>query len=125
MAPNFQVFKKILDRKVYPAGTTVFREGDLAANAYVLLRGDIAITTTNATGKATHLTDIKVGQIFGELALMKPEMRRTATASTAKGCELMIVSHSMLKEKLESADPFVRYWMQYLSDRVIDLSKRV
>lgn len=125
MTANFQVFKKVMERRAFPVGETIFREGDSAINAFVVLRGDVAISTTTAEGKTIHLTNIKVGQIFGELALMKPEMRRTATASTEHGCELMIISHAMLKEKLEAADPFVRFWMQYLSERVIDLSKRV
>jgi CRP/FNR family cyclic AMP-dependent transcriptional regulator len=122
---NFQVFKKVMERKVYPAGATIFREGESATTAFVVLRGDVAITTVNAQGKSIHLTDIKVGQIFGELALMQAGMNRTATASTAQGCELMLISHASLKEKLDAADPFLRFWMQYLSERVVDLSKRV
>lgn len=125
MSTNFQVFKKIMERKGFPAGATIFREGDNATSAFVVLRGDVVITTVNAQGKSIHLSDVKVGQIFGELALMQSGLNRTATASTAQGCELMVISHATLKEKLDAADPFLRFWMQYLSERVIDLSKRV
>lgn len=125
MAVNFQVFKKVLERKPYPAGATIFREGDSAATAFVLLRGDVQISTVTPQGKTIPLTEIRVGQVFGELALMNPDARRTASATTANGCELMVLSHHMLKEKLEAADPFLRFWVQYLSERMMDLTKRI
>ncbi len=125
MTVTYQVFKKILERRAYAAGATVFREGEKANTAFVLLRGDVQITTTNAAGKAVALAEIKIGQIFGELALMSPDSRRTATASTATSCEVMILSHTMLQEKLDAADPFVKFWLQYLSERLIESSKRV
>ena len=125
MAANFQVIKKILERKPFAPGATIFREGDIATNAYVLLRGDVQISTTNAQGKTIILTEIKVGQIFGELALVRPDAGRTATATTVQGCEVMVLSFKTLQEKLDAADPILRFWIQYLSERVIDLSKRV
>ncbi len=66
---------------------------------------------------------VKPGQMFGELALMA-DAHRTASAKTEQGCELLTVSQDKLKQKLEDADPFVRYWIEYLSKRVIDLSTK-
>ena len=35
---------------------------------------------------------------------------------------MLAVSEAKLKQKLDEADPFLRYWVDYLSKRVIDLS---
>lgn len=59
--------------------------------------------------------------MFGVHALMAGA-QRAATAYTRNGCALLAVSESRLKQKLEEADPFLRYWVDYLSKRIIDLS---
>ena len=37
-------------------------------------------------------------------------------------CDVLAISEAKLKQKLDEADPFLRYWVDYLSKRVIDLS---
>ena len=56
---------------------------------------------------------------------MLNEHVRTATAITETGCEALIVRPSLLREKLAGADPVMKYWVEYLAERVLDLSKRV
>lgn len=113
--------KQVLDRKVFAPGTTVFAEGDRGTHAFILLRGEVTIYAQFGTPAQRALTKMKVGQMFGELALMADE-KRTATAHTETGCELMSISQETLEKKLRDADPFLRYWIEYLSKRVIDLS---
>jgi hypothetical protein len=50
------------------------------------------------------------------------DAQRGASAVTPDGCEVLAISETKLKQKLDEADPFVRYWVEYLSKRVIDLS---
>jgi len=118
-----QAFKKVLDREVFPAGATIFREGEAGKTAYIVMRGEVDILTTNAAGQQIMLTTVKKGQFFGELALMT-QAQRTATAVTRTGCEVLFINQDKLEQKLKSADPFLRFWIQYLCGRVIDLSKR-
>lgn len=112
---------QVLDRKVFAAGKKIFMEGEPGNIAYILLRGDVTIKTGLNTPNERELTKVKPGQMFGELALMAAAYR-TASAVTENGCELLTVSQEKLKKKLADADPFVRYWIEYLSQRVIDLS---
>ncbi len=67
------------------------------------------------------VTEVKPGEMFGVHALMA-DAQRMSSAVTPDGCELLAVSEAKLKQKLDEADPFVRYWVEYLSKRVIDLS---
>jgi len=111
------------DRKTFPAGATIFAEGDLGTAAFILLQGDVTLRAGNEGGRARVVVEIKPGQMFGMHALMAGA-RRGATASTREGCEVMSVSEDRLREKLEEADPFVRYWVDYLSKRIVDLSSQ-
>ena len=115
--------KEILDRRVFPAQKTIFAQGQSGTTAYILLRGDVTIYADLGTTSQRELMKVKPGQMFGELALMA-DMRRTASAYTAQGCELLTVSQQKLETKLADADPFLRYWIEYLSRRVIDLSTK-
>jgi CRP/FNR family transcriptional regulator, cyclic AMP receptor protein len=108
-------------RRTFLAGATIFAEGEVGTIAYILLRGDVTIFVGFGTAHQRTVTELKPGQMFGVHALMA-DAQRTASALTTHGCELLAVSEAKLRQKLEEADPFLRYWVDYLSKRVIDLS---
>jgi CRP/FNR family cyclic AMP-dependent transcriptional regulator len=114
--------EKLLDRRSFGPDTTIFSEGEHGTVAYILLSGDVTIVAGLGTTQQRELTRIEPGHIFGELALMAGE-RRTASAVTKGGCDLLIVRQERFKQKLDEADPFLRYWIDYLSRRVIELSR--
>jgi CRP-like cAMP-binding protein len=116
---------KSFERRSYDAGATIFQTGVRAKDAYGVLRGDVDIVGVNEQGEIITYTKVKRGEMFGELALMQDDAKRSASAITRDGCELMTVTQEKVKDKLKIADPFLKYWIKYLSERVIDLSKRV
>ena len=116
-----QSVRKDLSRRTFPAGATIFAEGEAGTVAYVLLRGDVTIFIGFGTPHQRIVTALEPGQMFGVHGLMARAQRK-ATAVTALGCEVLAVSEAKLKQKLDEADPFLRYWVEYLSKRVIDLS---
>lgn len=118
-----QAFAKVLERRTFPAEAVIFAEGDIAREAFVILRGEVDIVSTNANKERVVLTTLSKGQLFGDLALMA-DSRRTASAVARAPCELMALSQEVLKKKLEVADPLLRFWIAYLGERVIALSKR-
>jgi CRP/FNR family cyclic AMP-dependent transcriptional regulator len=115
--------EKLLNRRDFDPNTTIFSEGEHGTVAYILLSGDVTIVGGLGTAEERQLTRIETGHIFGELALMAGE-RRTASAVTKGGCDLLIVRQERFQQKLDEADPFLRYWIDYLSRRVIELSAR-
>jgi CRP/FNR family transcriptional regulator, cyclic AMP receptor protein len=118
---SVQAVWKGLDRRLFPAGATIFAEGELGTIAYILLRGDVTIFIGFGTPQQRTVTKLKPGQMFGVHALMAGS-QRAASAFTEHGCELLAVGEGKLRQKLDDADPFLRYWVDYLSKRIIDLS---
>lgn len=119
-----RAFNKVVERRVLAPGEMIFEEGQAARAMFVVLRGEVDIVAKDAQGQPVLLTSVRTGQTFGELAFLT-ESTRTASAVTAKGCELMVLSHEVLRKKMESADPVLRFLITYLASRVVDLSKRV
>ena len=115
--------KQVLDRETFAEGEVIFTEGNYGKSAYILLRGEVAITTKNKAGQEVVLTTVQKGQMFGELALMT-DSRRTATATARTACEVLYINQEKLQNKLDSADPFLKFWIQYLCQRLVELSKR-
>ncbi|QPF88485.1 Crp/Fnr family transcriptional regulator [Bradyrhizobium commune] len=110
------------DRLTFAAGETIFAEGDLGAAAFILLQGDVTLRAASGGGTPRAVIALKPGQMFGMHTLMA-DARRGATAATIRGCEVIRVSEETLRRKLEESDPFIRYWVDYLSKRIVDLSQ--
>lgn len=118
---SVQQVRSQMSRKAYPPGATIFAVGEAGTFAYVLLRGDVSILIAPGTAGQRVASELKPGQMFGVHALT-PGMQSTASAVTKHGCEVLAVSEAKLRHKLDEADPLIRYWVDYLSKRVIDLS---
>lgn len=110
-----------MSRKAYPPGATIFAVGEAGTFAYVLLRGDVTILITPGAAVQRVASELMPGQMFGVHALT-PGTQSTASAVTEHGCEVLAVSEAKLRQKLDEADPLIRYWINYLSKRVLDLS---
>ncbi|NKB45891.1 MAG: cyclic nucleotide-binding domain-containing protein [Alphaproteobacteria bacterium] len=115
---------KVLNREPFGPDTVIFKEGDRGNKAYVVTRGTVDIVTKGIDGKFKKLKSFKEGEMFGEMSILNGE-KRSAHAITKDGCELLVVEQKVLKEKLDSADPFLKFWIEFLSERIRDMSKRV
>ena len=113
---------QLATQKLYPAGLTLFAEGDPGVEAYIIVRGGVDIVLS---GCATPIARIASGGIFGELAFLDGQPR-TASAVTVEPTILlalprnsfdalctmqprmgMVVMHNIalaLSAKLRSAD---------------------
>ncbi|OUW27629.1 MAG: hypothetical protein CBD27_05745 [Rhodospirillaceae bacterium TMED167] len=112
-----------LDRQVFEEETVIFKQGESAACAYLIQSGRVEIVATRDE-EDIHLTSLKSGQLFGEMALMdnKP---RSATAVAWERTEVIVVRREDIQRKLQESDPFIRFWLEFLAERVKDLTSRV
>jgi CRP/FNR family cyclic AMP-dependent transcriptional regulator len=119
MLPDNRV--KVLDRKVIPPGTAIFREGDMGRNAFIVQSGEVEIWKGKEHEKR-RLGVVSKGGIFGEMALVD-DSPRMASASTLTECVLVSVSETSFKEKLEKSDPFVVALLRIFARNIRSLTK--
>jgi CRP-like cAMP-binding protein len=80
----------------YEEGDQIFAKGDPGNSMMAVLRGRVTISSPSADGRQVVLTTMREGDVFGEIALLDGK-ERTADATAAADCELLVVPrHSLL-----------------------------
>ena len=75
-------------RRSFPAGQTIFREGDASDTCYVVGTGHARAIRENADGRTITLAHFGPGDIFGELAMFDDE-RRSATIEAIDALDVL------------------------------------
>ncbi|MBL8671155.1 MAG: cyclic nucleotide-binding domain-containing protein [Alphaproteobacteria bacterium] len=112
----------VMNRKVYPAGTTIFNEGEVASRAFLVEKGTVEIRKV-IDGKPVILGNVERGGIFGEMALIDNQPRM-ATAVSKDEVSLVVISEQMFEEKVSQADPFIRALLRIFVRNIREGSKR-
>lgn len=69
--------------RAYPAGTTIFSEGERGDSLHVVVEGRVRITVTSGSGDEATVAMVGPGDCFGELSLLDGRPRSaSAVAST-------------------------------------------
>ena len=94
----------VLRARKVQAGADIVSRGEIGDGMYFIASGEVEIILPDRRIR------LGVGDFFGELALLKPDAKRTATVIAIKSCELL---------KLEQRD------LQSLLERHADLAEAV
>jgi CRP/FNR family cyclic AMP-dependent transcriptional regulator len=87
----------------FEKGRVVFLEGAVAREAYLLKKGRIEISV-KVKGRKVPLTTLEEKTVFGEMALVLKEHRRTATATAVEDSELVKIPKNVF-DKYINASP--------------------
>jgi CRP-like cAMP-binding protein len=91
----------LADEVDVPAGYTLMRQGDIGAEMYVIVSGQVTVERDG-----TRLNTLGPGDFFGEIALLDGGPR-TATVTAEQDCRLLVITHrefhSMMDEFPEIA----------------------
>lgn len=88
---------RLFVQKLYRGGEKVFSKGDLGAEAYVVMRGQIDIYFED---NAKPVASVSAGQIFGELAFLDGTPR-VATAVANQASILLVVQRSAFTDLVQ------------------------
>ena len=99
-------------------GDALFREGDEAEGAYVLLSGRCAVSEG---GKQVNV--IEPGELFGEIAGFGGG-KRTATVTALVPCEVLTLSADQLQRGFTDSPDLLRKTLQVLAGRTRRISDR-
>ena len=94
-------------------GQVVFREGDAGATMFVLLGGSADILVGKIVVEVA-----RPGTIFGEMALVDDQQRRSATVITRTPCEVVALSKSDFDSLLLERPDFARYVLKVVVERL-------
>lgn len=113
----------VLDRRFYPKGTMVIKQGDMGSCAYLVQSGRVRVYTI-ADNREFELAVLEEGQIFGEMALVIDEPR-SANVVADTDSTIVIISRDKFLKKLEKTDPTIRSITEMLMKRLIQTNMAV
>ncbi|KAF0691380.1 Aste57867_17376 [Aphanomyces stellatus] len=86
----------------YDAQTVLFREGEMGEHFYVITSGDVLVTKMNAETREDEFVRVMTsGSHFGEMALLKDEMRSATCTSTTR-VQLLVLAREHFSAMLGS-----------------------
>lgn len=101
--PALRDLAEAMNYDVLPPGKVVVREGERGDHLFVVLSGKLTVTKEDAAGEPHVVAELTTGDIFGEVALVRDELR-TATIATAVQTGLLSLSkeqfNAVVLEKL-------------------------
>jgi EAL domain-containing protein (putative c-di-GMP-specific phosphodiesterase class I)/CRP-like cAMP-binding protein len=89
-------------RRVFQAGSEIFREGDLGDFAFIIERGEIEISVGIGEAKEV-LAVLGSGELFGELAALDGHAR-SASALALTDTALILISQDQIRHRVNSGD---------------------
>ena len=88
--PVMEAFQKIKFTLSYPAGATLFAEGQACRGIYILCKGRVKLSTTSSQGQTLILKIAQPGEVLGLNASISKISHQT-TAETGQPCQLNFV----------------------------------
>ncbi len=91
---EIRLVENIVNIRHYRPGEPIFKQGEVGVGMYMIMSGviNIYVEELNASDNrtvTTHVTQLKAGDFFGELALVETEGRRSASATAHEECVLI------------------------------------
>jgi CRP/FNR family transcriptional regulator, cyclic AMP receptor protein len=117
MTPTIHLFKHSTDYEIYPAGKSIFKEGDIGDYMYVVQEGEVEIIHN---GKVFET--LSEGGILGEMALID-NSRRSASAVAKSDCKLVPVDVKKFTVLVQQTPYFALQVMQVMAHRIRRLSE--
>ncbi len=112
-------------RRTFERDEVIFHEGDPADSLHLIERGRVAVRVANRHGQRATLAVLGPGEAFGELALVGPPARRSATVLAIEP----VVTHSIYDvdfQRLRGQHPEVaEVLIALLSEHVRRLSSQL
>jgi CRP/FNR family cyclic AMP-dependent transcriptional regulator len=117
-AEQRELLLEVASSRTFRRRDTLFHAGDPADAIFVVRSGHVAIRIVTEHGDNVTLAVLGPGDVFGELALLSPENRRSATATALEETVTWTLTRAQLSRP--RADPFAveALLIQLLSNQV-------
>jgi CRP-like cAMP-binding protein len=110
-------------KKLYP-NEILFKEGSVGELAYVIKKGSVEISV-ESVGQKVVLAILEPPAIFGEMALIFKEEKRTATVTALEYTELVQIEKQTFEEYFKNSPPIMEHMVNALVNRLKRTTDRV
>lgn len=112
-----------VDRRVFYAGSEIFREGSQGSEMFIIESGKVEIWKGTKENRKV-LAQIGKNSVFGEMALID-DVPRMASALALEETVCKVVDKKTFEANMKSVDPFMRSVIRILTKNVRSLSVEI
>lgn len=106
---------RILERRVFPAGHTLFRQGEAADAGYLIQTGRVALAKDG-----NRFASLSAGRLFGELALLTGAKRACSAIVDEGGATVEVIRRRELDQAMASMPKILKSltqaYLTYITD---------
>jgi EAL domain-containing protein (putative c-di-GMP-specific phosphodiesterase class I) len=110
-------------RKVFPAGTEIFRSGDVGNCAYIIDEGEVEIGIPLNDHQTIH-NRLGAGEMFGEMALID-DHKRIGSARAVSDTVMRVITANQILDRLHHADQVIAFILRITLMRYRDLLQQM
>jgi len=121
---DLSIMASISNHKSFPKDQTLFHEGDPGGVLFILLSGEVKITTINASNEEVILNRLRPPNHFGEISLLDGQSR-SATATSVEDAEVLAIDRDDFIRLITKKPEFVLNIMAALTLVVRNLTEKV
>jgi CRP/FNR family transcriptional regulator, cyclic AMP receptor protein len=108
----------LADELDVPEGRVLMRQGEYGHECFVILEGKARVSFRGRRG-----TTIGPGECFGEMALLQPRGKRSATVTAESDMDLLVLGSREFSSMIEKVPSVGRKVMAAVADRVRDAER--
>ncbi len=124
-ASEVKYLTEILNDREFSAGTVFIQEGESADDFFILLEGQLEIIKALGTANERVLHVSEAGSFIGEMGLINPEGRRTASVRARTPARLLGMTRADFNVLLDRQPALVHKMMRVLSQRLDQEQNRI
>lgn len=114
---------KAQTQKIFKAGDTIMRQGELGDCAYIIEIGRVEILIEKKNGEVQSVGTRGPGAMIGEMALVD-QAPRTASVKALEDCSLLAITQDDFSMRLNHADPIIEMTTKVILTRYRDTLAR-
>lgn len=112
------------NKKSFPAGAVICREGDPGGEFFVITRGSVQVSGDDLLGRRFDLATLKPGEFFGELSALTGQ-RRQASVTALEEVEVLCFPPAAVGEVVKASPPALAVMQKAGLQRTEDTMKKM
>jgi len=108
----------------YEPGEVVFREGDMGDSCFIVLSGSLKATHSHPDGRTIALSELRAGDMFGELAMFSGESRSATIEAVEETSAIALLGPDVRRLLIAHPDIAIKM-LSSLADRVRTANRRI
>ncbi|MEH0019626.1 MAG: cyclic nucleotide-binding domain-containing protein [Desulfobacter sp.] len=112
---------KGFSKQQFNKGEDIFTEGDIGYDAFILKSGTVEISIQD-NGEKLILTQVKEQSVFGEMALVLGNHKRTATATAVDTCQVIRIPKKVFDKYMKASPAVITKCLIAIATRLDELT---